>query len=574
MILFQRKYKKFLSHKLILIFFISFVLASKLSAQLTLGITGQDNTICGGSPCSYEGPTILINEVMLMPDNYDGCMFGTFGGGDCEGEWIELYNPNACNSVDISCYFLGNCAKDGWSSKYGAGFALPVGTIVPPLGFCIVRGVNAPAVPPSLLVSNGGNTVEVVVEDYPSRVCLSGGNRLWFPNAGGWFAFYDENGVAQDAINWGSQADMECNPCNPGNCSFVGTLAEGDDITNIANISGGVPVSEKTFRRIPDGSAWDVGVTAPPTYGTCNSTCATPVVFTCDGEATVTVLTGTPSYNYIWDNGQIVQTATGLCAGQHCVTVTDANESNSICIYINEPPPPVVNLNDTAICSGNSVILDAENHGSAYEWNTGGTTQTITISLAGNYSVTVTDINNCIGSDSMIATIYPNPVADAGSYQNICNGDSIMIGGSPTASGGTSSYTYLWSPLAGLSSSTVSNPYAKPVVATTYTVTITDSNGCTDTDDVVVSIYPNPNADAKSDTTICNGECVTLFASGAGAVSRFDIGIVIVASLSIGTLFTLLILPVIYSFIASSHKATQEFDETIEHKVHERRVTD
>ena len=516
MILFQRKYKKFLSHKLILIFFISFVLASKLSAQLTLGITGQDNTICGGSPCSYEGPTILINEVMLMPDNYDGCMFGTFGGGDCEGEWIELYNPNACNSVDISCYFLGNCAKDGWSSKYGAGFALPVGTIVPPLGFCIVRGVNAPAVPPSLLVSNGGNTVEVVVEDYPSRVCLDGGNRLWFPNAGGWFAFYDENGVAQDAINWGSQADMECNPCNPDNCSFVGTLAKGDDITNITNISGGVPLSGKTFRRIPDGSAWDVGITAPPTYGTCNSTCATPVVFTCDGEATVTVLTGTSPYNYIWDNGQIVQTAIGLCAGQHCVTVTDANESNSICIYINEPPPPVVNLNDTAICSGNSVILDAENPGSVYEWNTGGTTQTITISLAGNYSVTVTDINNCIGSDSMIATIYPNPVADAGSYQNICNGDSIMIGGSPTASGGTSSYTYLWSPLAGLSSSTVSNPYAKPVVATTYTVTITDSNGCTDTDDVVVSIYPNPNADAKSDTTICNGECVTLFASGAG----------------------------------------------------------
>ena len=62
-----------------------------------------------------------------------------------------------------------------------------------------------------------------------------------------------------------------------------------------------------------------------------------------------------------------------------------------------------------------------------------------------------------------------------------------------------------------------------------------------------------------------------LFASGAGAVSRFDIGIVIVAGLSIGTLFTLLILPVIYSFVASSHKETQVFDETIVHKIHEGR---
>ncbi len=58
-----------------------------------------------------------------------------------------------------------------------------------------------------------------------------------------------------------------------------------------------------------------------------------------------------------------------------------------------------------------------------------------------------------------------------------------------------------------------------------------------------------------------------LFATGAGAVSRFGIGVVIVAGLSIGTLFTLLILPVIYSFIASTHQPAKEFDETIEHKV-------
>jgi multidrug efflux pump len=62
-----------------------------------------------------------------------------------------------------------------------------------------------------------------------------------------------------------------------------------------------------------------------------------------------------------------------------------------------------------------------------------------------------------------------------------------------------------------------------------------------------------------------------LFATGAGAVSRFDIGIVIVAGLSIGTLFTLFILPVIYSYIASTHEARKEFDESIQYKVHENR---
>ncbi|PKG39560.1 multidrug efflux RND transporter permease subunit [Psychromonas sp. Urea-02u-13] len=60
-----------------------------------------------------------------------------------------------------------------------------------------------------------------------------------------------------------------------------------------------------------------------------------------------------------------------------------------------------------------------------------------------------------------------------------------------------------------------------------------------------------------------------LFATGAGAVSRFGIGIVIVAGLSIGTLFTLFILPVIYSFIASNHQKTKDFDETQALKVND-----
>ncbi|GLS90573.1 transporter [Psychromonas marina] len=60
-----------------------------------------------------------------------------------------------------------------------------------------------------------------------------------------------------------------------------------------------------------------------------------------------------------------------------------------------------------------------------------------------------------------------------------------------------------------------------------------------------------------------------LFATGAGAESRFGIGVVIVAGLSIGTLFTLFILPVIYSFVASTHEKTKEFDETLALKVNE-----
>ena len=78
------------------------------------------------------------------------------------GEWIELYNPHKCESVDISCYFLGNNAQDGdffFFENYGGGFVLPQGTVVPPQGFCVVRGENAPAVPSNLLVARWRNLV-------------------------------------------------------------------------------------------------------------------------------------------------------------------------------------------------------------------------------------------------------------------------------------------------------------------------------------------------------------------------------------------------------------------------------
>ena len=81
---------------------------------------------------------------------------------------------------------------------------IPPGSVVPPQGFALVRGRYAAAVPDSMLVANGGNVVEIVVD---SRYCYGGGTRLWFPNAGGWFAFYDANGIPQDAISWCSKTN-------------------------------------------------------------------------------------------------------------------------------------------------------------------------------------------------------------------------------------------------------------------------------------------------------------------------------------------------------------------------------
>jgi hypothetical protein len=83
------------------------------------------------------------------------------------------------------------------------------------------------------------------------------------------------------------------------------------------------------------------------------------------------------------------------------------------------------------------------------------------------------------------------PTADAGADQTICPSASVQLGGNPTGSGGTGTFTYSWTPTNGLSDATDANPTATLNSTTTYTVTVTDANGCTATDEVTVPVQDN-----------------------------------------------------------------------------------
>jgi hypothetical protein len=126
------------------------------------------------------------------------------------------------------------------------------------------------------------------------------------------------------------------------------------------------------------------------------------------------------------------------------------------------------------------------------------------------YHVLVTDLHGCSGSDSMTVSPYAGPVADAGPDKSFCEGESVQIGGNPTASGGTAPYTITWSPATGLSNVHASNPTASPASTTTYYLLVADSHGCTDLDTMVVTVNPPPAACAGSDRSICLGDSTTL----------------------------------------------------------------
>ncbi|SFV36116.1 hypothetical protein, partial [Thermoflavifilum thermophilum] len=225
----------------------------------------------------------------------------------------------------------------------------------------------------------------------------------------------------------------------------------------------------------------------------------------CQGE-NLTLDAGNAGTSYLWSTGQTTQSINVSTAGQYWVKVTNANGCSAAdTIQLNVHPLPTVNLGpDTAICQGESLRLDAGNAGSSYLWNTGATSQQITVSTAGQYWVKVTDANGCSAADTMQLTIHPLPIVNLGPDTAICQGESL------TLDAGNAGASYLWS--TGATSQTL-------VVDSTgsYWVKVTDANGCSAADTMQLTVHPLPTVNLGPDTAICQGANLTLNAGNPGA---------------------------------------------------------
>lgn len=167
---------------------------------------------------------------------------------------------------------------------------------------------------------------------------------------------------------------------------------------------------------------------------------------------------------------------------------------------------------DTTICIGGSVQLIATGGDSTYRWSppdglscTTCSNPIATPSKTTTYTVYSVNDGGCDITDSITVRVRTG-VIDAGGDKTICAGDSAQL----TPSGGVA---YIWSPVDGLSCAACSQPYAKPLVSTTYYAIGVDSLGCMATDSVRV-LVSTPMADAGNDTATCKGGSVRLTASG------------------------------------------------------------
>jgi len=226
----------------------------------------------------------------------------------------------------------------------------------------------------------------------------------------------------------------------------------------------------------------------------------------CEG-ASYMIDAGAGFATYLWSTGETGQTINVTEPGIYWVEV--ANQANctdrdSLIFSIN--PLPVVNLGaDQSFCEGNSVMLSANPGFTSYFWNTGATSYYISVDSPGDYWVVVIDENGCTNNDTINLTMNPKPQVSLGADQTFCEGTSV------TLDAGNSFTSYLWS--TGATGSSINSGQPGD-----YWVEVTDANGCSNRDTVVLTMNLKPVVSLGADHSFCEGNSVTLDA-GAGLAS-------------------------------------------------------
>lgn len=299
----------------------------------------------------------------------------------------------------------------------------------------------------------------------------------------------------------------------------------GPDTSYCGNFSHILSTGDPATVWSTGGTGSQITVTTPGTYwATVTSGCVTgsdtiaisldspPAPFalgsdtTYCGSFTQTLTVLNP--NTVWSTGVTAAQITVSSGGTYSATVTNSCGSATDDIVITQNPSPVVNFgNDTTLCTGQLLLLDATNSGATYLWHDGSGAATYNITGTGVYAVTVTNNFGCSASDA-IAVSYSNgpPVFTVGADTAYCGSFAHTL----NAGGATA----VWSTGVTAAQITVANPGL-------YWAAV--SNGCgTKRDSVVIIQNPLPVVWLGNDTAVCTGETLLLDAVTTGATYRWS----------------------------------------------------
>ena len=222
-----------------------------------------------------------------------------------------------------------------------------------------------------------------------------------------------------------------------------------------------------------------------------------------NGSINLTVNGGSAPYSYVWSNAASVEDISNIPAGTYSVVVTDNNgcQQNLTNILVNQPasltaPATITHVNCFGNNNGGIDITPAGGTAPySYVWSNGATTQDISGLFAGNYGLTITDASSCQASFNYTVNQPQQLILVLQAINVSCfgnNNGSVNL----TVLGGTAPFSYNWSN--GATSEDISG-----LTANTYSVTVTDNNGCTANGSATIT---EPSAITLS-TNITNATC-------------------------------------------------------------------
>jgi len=392
---------------------------------------------------------------------------------------------------------------------------------------------TTPAVPSAI----SGNTVVCANGTYTyTAAAVSGATTYNWTLPSGWTGTSSSNTIAvTSATNGGVISVQAANACGTSSSRILSVSIGAPTVTisgptsvcfgSSATFTAGGSATSFTWSTAQTGSVIAVSPTVTSTYtvtgadaGGCQNTAvktitvtALPVVAatspTICGGTTATV-TASGASTYTWNTGATGANLVVTPSSTTNYTVTGTSAAgcvNTTTTSVTVTPGPVIAISNATICAGTSTVLTASGV-TTYTWNTGANSATVSVSPSSTTVYTVSGGNpGCTAIATKTVTVIVNalPTIGIAGTASLCSGQSSVLTATGTAS------SYVW----GMGETTASISIS-PTLTTTYSVTGTHANGCSNTTTKMVTVNSLPVVAATS-PTICGGSTATVTASGA-----------------------------------------------------------
>ena len=444
--------------------------ASGVFTSLSAGTYDVVVSTAGGG-CEYT-ETVTLNTI--APETV------TAGGDEtiCEG-----------NSVSLTATGTGSLEWfDGGGNSIGTGSLLSVSPTTTVTYEVVLTDANGCTDTDQLMVTV--NPVNDATFAYSSgTLCLGGSNETPTINGTGTFTSTPTGLVFADAST--GEIDMTSSAANTYDVTFTTTGPCGESETQSITLTTS---PDATFSYDDTEFCAVTGTEAPsfPSGSSAGTFTASPSGLAINASNGVITLDASTAGTYDITN---TIAATGSCGA------TSALET----ITINALPTVEAGV-DQEVCDGDAVTLTATG-ADTYSWDNGVTQGTSFTPSVGTVTYTVTGENTttgCQNTDEVVVTVNEIPTVDGGADQEVCLGEEVTL--AATTSVGTVSWD----------NSVTDGVTFIPSATTTYTVTA-DNNGCTATDEVLVTVNELPTVDAGADETACaNHDPITLSGTPTG----------------------------------------------------------